>query len=87
MAGEISNHIAPQVANMLGMKQRGFGVYPTGDGYTDTTPTQVGAFSNSAYAGVDLGGLSANGRISAAMLAGVVVVLLVFHKTTRGLQL
>lgn len=78
----MSRFTSPAVAGMLGMKQANTGVYPSGG---DTSPQQAGG--QGLYASVDSGGISANGRISAAMLAGVVLALLVFHKTTRGIQI
>lgn len=78
----MSRYTDARVGNMLGLRQANSGVYPSGG---DTTPQQAGG--QGLYASADLGGISANGRISAAMLAGVVVLLLVFHKTTRGIQI
>lgn len=84
----MTNFTDQSLARWLPSQAR-FGVIPGGDSsaYAQTTPQQSGPSLSGIYAGVNLEGITAEGRISAGILAAVVVLLVGFHIFTKPLQL
>lgn len=79
----MQRYIEPSIGRYL---PGAFGVIPSGDSsaYAQTQPQQA---ASGIYGGVQVDGFSIDGRLSAGLLAAMIVVLIVFHVGTKPLQL